>query len=60
MTPPGIEPVACVADVGGGQADSGHNLSLGVTAAACHLKVLSFVEECAVARESAGVELEAS
>jgi pimeloyl-ACP methyl ester carboxylesterase len=28
------------------QADSGHNLSLGLTAMAYHLKVLSFVEEC--------------
>ena len=28
------------------QRDSGHNLSLGFTAAAYHLGVLSFVEEC--------------
>jgi pimeloyl-ACP methyl ester carboxylesterase len=34
------------------QRDSPHNLSLGWTAAAYHLGVLSFVEECAVARES--------
>lgn len=34
------------------QRDSGHNLSLGFTAAAYHLGVLSFVEECALARES--------
>ena len=33
------------------QRDSPHNLSLGWTAAAYHLGVLSFVEECAVARE---------
>lgn len=32
------------------QAAAGHNLSLGVTAAAYHLKVLSFVEECVVSR----------
>jgi pimeloyl-ACP methyl ester carboxylesterase len=32
------------------QRDSGHNLSLGLTAAAYHLGVLSFVEECIVAR----------
>jgi len=30
------------------QANGGHNLSLGLTAMAYHLKVLSFVEECAV------------
>ncbi|WP_193047033.1 alpha/beta hydrolase [Mycolicibacterium baixiangningiae] len=36
------------------QADAGHNLSLGVTAAAYHLKVLSFAEECVTARERAG------
>jgi pimeloyl-ACP methyl ester carboxylesterase len=40
----------------GVQAESGHNLSLGWAAAAYHLKVLSFVEECVVARESARVE----
>jgi hypothetical protein len=44
MTATYIEPVACVADVG---------------AAAYHVKVFSFVEECVVARESCGVELEA-
>ncbi|TDV49864.1 alpha/beta fold hydrolase [Actinophytocola oryzae] len=33
------------------QADAGHNLSLGRTAMAYHLKVLSFVEECVLARE---------
>jgi pimeloyl-ACP methyl ester carboxylesterase len=32
------------------QAAAGHNLSLGVTASAYHLKVLSFVEECVVSR----------
>jgi len=31
------------------QADSGHNLSLGLTGLAYHLTVLSFVEECVVA-----------
>jgi pimeloyl-ACP methyl ester carboxylesterase len=41
------------------QSESGHNLSLGFTAAAYHLKVLSFVEECVVARESARIEPEA-
>jgi hypothetical protein len=33
------------------QADGGHNLSVGLTALAYHLAVLSFVEECVVARE---------
>jgi pimeloyl-ACP methyl ester carboxylesterase len=42
------------------QHDSPHNLSLGITAAAYHLGVLSFVEECVVAREAADVESEAS
>jgi pimeloyl-ACP methyl ester carboxylesterase len=32
------------------QATAGHNLSLGLTASAYHLKVLSFVEECVVSR----------
>ncbi|MCV7413945.1 alpha/beta fold hydrolase [Mycolicibacterium litorale] len=36
------------------QSAAGHNLSLGVTAAAYHLKVLAFVEECVVARDRAG------
>ena len=40
-------------------ADSGHNLSVGLTAAAYHRHVLSFVEECAVAGEGTGVETEA-
>ncbi|MEU6140443.1 alpha/beta fold hydrolase [Streptomyces sp. NPDC047081] len=35
------------------QPDSGHNLSLGHSARAYHLKVLSFAEECAVTREAA-------
>ncbi|MFI9834094.1 alpha/beta hydrolase [Streptomyces sp. NPDC051913] len=35
------------------QPDSGHNLSLGNAARAYHLRVLSFAEECAVARENA-------
>ncbi|MFC8097769.1 alpha/beta hydrolase [Streptomyces sp. NPDC057363] len=34
------------------QTNAGHNLSLGLTARAYHLKVLSFVEECAVLREA--------
>lgn len=37
------------------QADTGHNLSLSVSAAAYHTNVLSFVEECVVAQQ----ELEA-
>jgi pimeloyl-ACP methyl ester carboxylesterase len=40
-------------------ADSGHNLSVGLTAAQYHQQVLSFVEECAVARDGTGVEMEA-
>lgn len=38
------------------QRRAGHNLSLGHTAAAYHLKVLSFAEECVVARENPTVE----
>lgn len=34
------------------QREAGHNLSLAYTAAAYHLKVLSFAEECVVAREN--------
>lgn len=34
------------------QPDSGHNLSLGHSARAYHLKVLSFAEECAVIQEA--------
>jgi len=41
------------------QLGAGHNLSLSVNAAAYHLKVLSFVEECVVARVSADRKLEA-
>jgi pimeloyl-ACP methyl ester carboxylesterase len=41
------------------QVGAGHNLSLSVSAAAYHLKVLSFAEECVVARENAVSELEA-
>ena len=37
------------------QADGGHNLSLGLTAMAYHLKVLSFVEECVVAATRRGL-----
>jgi pimeloyl-ACP methyl ester carboxylesterase len=33
------------------QAESGHNMSVGLGALAYHLKVLSFVEECVLARE---------
>jgi len=33
------------------QAGAGHNLSLGLSAMAYHLKVLSFAEECALTRE---------
>ncbi|MEU4708270.1 alpha/beta fold hydrolase [Nocardia salmonicida] len=32
------------------QADSGHNLSMGHSATAYHLKVMSFIEECVIAR----------
>ncbi len=38
------------------QADGGHNLSLGYSAPAYHLEVLSFVEECVLARENADAE----
>lgn len=41
------------------QRDAGHNISLSVSAAAYHLRVLSFVEECVVARESVDRKLEA-
>jgi pimeloyl-ACP methyl ester carboxylesterase len=41
------------------QGRAAHNLSLSVSAAAYHLKVLSFVEDCVVARESATTKLEA-
>ncbi len=41
------------------QVGAGHNLSLSVSAAAYHLKVLSFVEDCVVARQSATTKLEA-
>ncbi|MEO3760243.1 alpha/beta fold hydrolase [Mycobacterium sp. B14F4] len=41
------------------QAAAGHNLSLSFSAAAYHLKVLSFVEECVVARESVDRKVEA-
>jgi hypothetical protein len=37
------------------QADTGHNLSLSVSAAAYHAKVLSFIAECVVTQQ----ELEA-
>jgi hypothetical protein len=35
------------------QAGGGHNLSVGLSALAYHLKMLSFAEECVLARESA-------
>jgi pimeloyl-ACP methyl ester carboxylesterase len=41
------------------QSAAGHNLSLGFTAAAYHMSVLSFVEECAVARPTMDSGLEA-
>ena len=41
------------------QIGAGHNLSLSVNAAAYHMKVLSFVEECVVAQENATAKLEA-
>jgi pimeloyl-ACP methyl ester carboxylesterase len=41
------------------QARAGHNLSLSVSAAAYHLKVLAFVEDCVVARQSTTAKLEA-
>jgi pimeloyl-ACP methyl ester carboxylesterase len=40
------------------QVGAGHNLSLSVNAAAYHLTVLSFVEECVTARERATTEAE--
>jgi pimeloyl-ACP methyl ester carboxylesterase len=41
------------------QAGAGHNLSLSVSAAAYHAKVLSFVGECVVAQQGTSKELEA-
>ncbi|MDT5288191.1 MAG: hypothetical protein QOF88_3080 [Mycobacterium sp.] len=40
-------------------ADSGHNLSVGLAAGAYHEHVLSFIEECVIAREGTDVEVEA-
>jgi pimeloyl-ACP methyl ester carboxylesterase len=40
------------------QVGAGHNLSLSVNAAAYHMRVLSFVEECVTARERAVAEAE--
>jgi hypothetical protein len=40
-------------------AHSGHNVSVGLTADAYHRKVLSFIEECIVAREGSDSEVEA-
>jgi pimeloyl-ACP methyl ester carboxylesterase len=40
-------------------ADSGHNLSVGLTADTYHRKVLSFIEECIVARQGMTSEAEA-
>jgi len=48
---PGDVPGA-VAPVAGEQAEAGHNLSLGLSALAYHLKVLSFAEECVLGREN--------
>ena len=42
------------------QAEAAHNLSVGWTALPYHLKVLSFAEECAIARERAGTPSQAS
>jgi pimeloyl-ACP methyl ester carboxylesterase len=42
------------------QVGAGHNLSLSVSAASYHLRVLSFVEDCVVARQSATTKVEAS
>jgi pimeloyl-ACP methyl ester carboxylesterase len=50
---------ACPRFVLNEQVGAGHNLSLSVNAAAYHLKVFSFVEECVTARESATTKLEA-
>jgi len=36
------------------QAGGGHNLSLGLSAMAYHLKVLAFADECALARSTPG------
>lgn len=41
------------------QAEAAHNLSVGWTALPYHLKVLSFAEECAIARERAGTPSQA-
>lgn len=41
------------------RADAGHNLSLGWAAAAYHLSVLSFAEQCVVASTTTDVDLEA-
>jgi pimeloyl-ACP methyl ester carboxylesterase len=50
---------ACPRFVFNEQAGAGHNISLSVSAAAYHMKVFSFVEECVVARESTNTKLEA-
>lgn len=42
------------------QGSAGHNLSLGHTAAAYHLSVLSFAEECVAARAATDIKMEAS
>jgi len=41
------------------QAGAGHNLSLSLSAAAYHMQVLSFVEECVAAQQGTSKELEA-
>jgi pimeloyl-ACP methyl ester carboxylesterase len=40
-------------------AGAGHNLSVGLTADAYHQHVLSFIDECVIAREGTDVEVEA-
>ncbi|MFJ3778953.1 alpha/beta hydrolase [Streptomyces sp. NPDC090075] len=42
------------------QTEAGHNLSLGLTARAYHLHILSFLEECAVFGQADGDQLRAS
>jgi hypothetical protein len=39
--------------------DSGHNLSVGLSAQTYHLRVLSFIEECIATRSGGDVEAEA-
>ena len=39
------------------QADAGHNLSLGWSARAYHLRVMAFVESCIVRRQLLGADV---